>query len=113
MTRTILDRARVRGLRGVGSSRQPANRVGRLSKIASALDVPVTFFFDSEPKARRVAANHDVTFLSALGALRLIKAYDRMSPETRGHFAVLVEEIANTSRARAGAARRRSGNASA
>ena len=75
----------------VGSNRVS---VGRLSKIAAVLDVPQTFFFDREPRALHLSANDGMTFLSAEGALRLIKAYNRMTPETRGHFAKLVEQIA-------------------
>jgi transcriptional regulator with XRE-family HTH domain len=68
--------------------------VGRLHQIAEALDVPATSFFESKPKAFHAAANESVNFLASAGALRLIKAYNRMNRETRATLAALAEEIA-------------------
>jgi transcriptional regulator with XRE-family HTH domain len=69
--------------------------IGRLTRIAEALDVPPTFFFAREAKAAVASGNKAREFLAADGALRLIKAYDRFpSPETRAAFLELAENIA-------------------
>src|SRR5450756_956268 len=50
------------------------NRVGaaRLQQIATALDVPVTFFYDGDGKAREVES---LLFLDSAFSLRLLRAY--------------------------------------
>jgi transcriptional regulator with XRE-family HTH domain len=50
------------------------NRVGaaRLQQIATALDVPVTFFYDGNGKAREVES---LLFLDSSFSLRLLRAY--------------------------------------
>ena len=50
------------------------NRVGaaRLQQIATALDVPVTFFYDGDGKAREVES---LLFLDSNFSLRLLRAY--------------------------------------
>ena len=69
--------------------------IGRLTRIAKALDVPSTFFFAGETKAGVASADKSREFLAADGALRLIKAFDRFpSRETRTSFIQFVESIA-------------------
>jgi transcriptional regulator with XRE-family HTH domain len=69
--------------------------IGRLTRIAKALDVPSTFFFAGETKAGVASADKSRGFLAADGALRLIKAFDRFpSRETRTSFIQFVESIA-------------------
>jgi transcriptional regulator with XRE-family HTH domain len=69
--------------------------VGRLTRIAKALDVSPTFFFARETKASLASGNKALEFLGAEGALRLIKAYDRFSgAEMRTAFVEFVESIA-------------------
>src|SRR2546421_5196610 len=53
------------------------NRVGasRLQQIATALDVPVTFFYDSDSKTREVES---LLFLDSAFSLRLLRAYSRI-----------------------------------
>ena len=69
--------------------------VGRLTRIAKALDVSPTFFFARETKASLASGNKALEFLGAEGALRLIKAYDRVpGREMRTAFVEFVESIA-------------------
>ena len=69
--------------------------IGRLTRIAEALDVPPTFFFAGETKAGVASGNKAREFLAADGALRLIKAFDRFpSRKTRTSFIQFVEGIA-------------------
>jgi len=53
------------------------NRVGaaRLQQIATALDVPVTFFYDGDGKAREVES---LLFLDSAFSLRLLRAYSKI-----------------------------------
>ena len=55
------------------------NRVGaaRLQQIATALNVPVTFFYDGDSKAREVES---LLFLDSAFSLRLLRAYSKDSP---------------------------------
>src|SRR5262245_1556001 len=77
--------------------------IGRLARIAEALDVPPTFFFARETKAGIATGNKSREFLAAAGALRLIKAYDRMQGrELRTAFVEFAEAIAKTEKPRAG-----------
>ena len=57
------------------------NRVGaaRLQQIASALDVPVTFFYDGDNKAREVES---LLFLDSAFSLRLLRAYSKIKDQT-------------------------------
>lgn len=57
------------------------NRVGaaRLQQIATALDVPVTFFYDGDGKAREVES---LLFLDSAFSLRLLRAYSRIKDQT-------------------------------
>ena len=52
------------------------NRVGaaRLQQIATALDVPVTFFYDGDGKSREVES---LLFLDSAFSLRLLRAYSQ------------------------------------
>jgi transcriptional regulator with XRE-family HTH domain len=64
------------------------NRVGaaRLQQIATALDVPVTFFYDGDGKAREV----DSAF-----SLRLLRAYSKIKDQTvQRQLVSLMESIA-------------------
>jgi transcriptional regulator with XRE-family HTH domain len=73
--------------------------IGRLTRIAEALDVPPTFFFARETKSGVASATKSREFLAADGALRLIKAFDRFpSREMRTSFVELAESIAKGER---------------
>jgi transcriptional regulator with XRE-family HTH domain len=73
--------------------------IGRLARIAEALDVPPTFFFTQETKARVAASNKTWEFLATPGALRLIKAYDQLRHRSvRAAFVELAEGIAKIER---------------
>jgi transcriptional regulator with XRE-family HTH domain len=58
------------------------NRVGaaRLQQIATALDVPVTFFYDGDGKAREVES---LLFLDSSFSLRLLRAYAKITGSNR------------------------------
>ena len=71
------------------------NRVGasRLQQIASALDVPVTFFYDSDNKTREVES---LLFLDSAFSLRLLRAYSRIkSQAVQRQLVTLMESIAD------------------
>ena len=71
--------------------------IGRLARIAEALDVPPTFFFARETKAGVATGNKQREFLATAGALRLIKAYDRLqSRDLRMSFVEFAESIAKS-----------------
>ena len=73
--------------------------IGRLTRIAEALDVPPPFFFARETKAGVASANKSREFLAAAGALRLIKAFDRFpSRQMRTSFVQLAESLAKGER---------------
>jgi transcriptional regulator with XRE-family HTH domain len=70
------------------------NRVGaaRLQQIAVALDVPVTFFYDSDSKTREVES---LLFLDSAFSLRLLRAYSRIkSQAVQRQLVTLMEAIA-------------------
>lgn len=70
------------------------NRVGaaRLQQIASALDVPVTFFYDGDNKAREVES---LLFLDSAFSLRLLRAYSKIKDQTvQRQLVSLMESIA-------------------
>ena len=70
------------------------NRVGaaRLQQIATALDVPVTFFYDSDTKTREVES---LLFLDSAFSLRLLRAYSRIkSQAVQRQLVTLMEAIA-------------------
>jgi transcriptional regulator with XRE-family HTH domain len=71
------------------------NRVGaaRLQQIATALDVPVTFFYDSDNKSREVES---LLFLDSAFSLRLLRAYSRIkSQAVQRQMVSLMEAIAD------------------
>ena len=71
------------------------NRVGaaRLQQIATALDVPVTFFYDGDGKTREVES---LLFLDSAFSLRLLRAYSRIKSQTvQRQMVVLMESIAD------------------
>ena len=70
------------------------NRVGaaRLQQIASALDVPVTFFYDGDEKNREVER---LLFLDSPYSLRLLRAYANIKDQTvQRKLLTLIESIA-------------------
>jgi transcriptional regulator with XRE-family HTH domain len=74
------------------------NRVGagRLCRIAEALNVPVTFFFEGARGQNTLAGdvNEALSFLKTAGAIRLLRAYDKMDSDVRGHLLAIVEIVA-------------------
>lgn len=70
------------------------NRVGaaRLQQIATALDVPVTFFYDGDGKAREVES---LLFLDSSFSLRLLRAYTGIKDQTiQRQLVTFMESIA-------------------
>jgi transcriptional regulator with XRE-family HTH domain len=70
------------------------NRVGasRLQQIATALDVPVTYFFDGDGKQREVES---LLFIDSSFSLRLLRAYSKMKDQdVQRQFVSLIESIA-------------------
>jgi transcriptional regulator with XRE-family HTH domain len=70
------------------------NRVGasRLQQVATALNVPVTFFFDSDGKSREVDS---LLFIDSAFSLRLLRAYASVkSQAVQRQFVSLIESIA-------------------
>jgi transcriptional regulator with XRE-family HTH domain len=71
------------------------NRVGasRLQQIATALDVPVTFFYDSDGKTKEVES---LLFLDSAFSLRLLRAYSKIKDQAvQRHMASLMEVVAD------------------
>src|SRR5262249_3030221 len=70
------------------------NRVGaaRLQQIATALDVPVTFFYDGDTKEPEVES---LLFLDSAFSLRLLRAYSKIKDQTvQRQLVSLMESIA-------------------
>jgi transcriptional regulator with XRE-family HTH domain len=70
------------------------NRVGaaRLQQISTALDVPVTFFYDGDGKSREVDS---LLFLDSAFSLRLLRAYAKIKDQTvQRQLVSLMESIA-------------------
>src|SRR5450631_4506512 len=70
------------------------NRVGaaRLQQIATALDVPITFFYDGDGKSREVES---LLFLDSAFSLRLLRAYSKIKDQTvQRQLVSLMESIA-------------------
>ena len=88
-----------------------ANRVsvGRLHRIAEALGVSALSLLDgSDGKARRKTSTDTHQFLTVAGALRLVRAYEKLSRETREALVSLAEGIASQdARATKASAKRR------
>jgi transcriptional regulator with XRE-family HTH domain len=77
------------------------NRVGasRLQQIATALDVPVTFFLDDDGLGKRASDGkrevESLLFVDSAFSLRLLRAYASMKNQTvQRQFVSLVESIA-------------------
>jgi transcriptional regulator with XRE-family HTH domain len=72
------------------------NRVSasRLARVAKALDVSMTFLLGGSHKEGRCNDVGEAKALLTSDAVRLVIAYDRMSPEVRQTFAALVEAVA-------------------
>jgi transcriptional regulator with XRE-family HTH domain len=77
------------------------NRVGaaRLQQIATALDVPVTFFYDGDGKAREVDS---LLFLDSSFSQRLLRAYAAIKDQTIQRQLVTWESIAEAPLPQAG-----------
>jgi transcriptional regulator with XRE-family HTH domain len=70
------------------------NRVGasRLQQIAAALDVPITFFYSGDGKAREVES---LLFIDSSFSLRLLRAYSKVKDQAvQRQFVSLIESIA-------------------
>jgi transcriptional regulator with XRE-family HTH domain len=70
------------------------NRVGaaRLQQIATAVNVPVTFFYDGDGKAREVES---LLFIDSSFSLRLLRAYSKIKKQTvQRQLVSLIESIA-------------------
>jgi transcriptional regulator with XRE-family HTH domain len=77
------------------------NRVGaaRLQQIATALDVPVTFFFDDDGLGKRASDGkrevESLLFIDSAVSLRLLRAYASVKNQTvQRQFVSLIESIA-------------------
>ena len=68
------------------------NRVSaaRLQQIAAALDVPVTFFYDGDSRAREVES---LLFLDSAFSLRLLRAYSKIKDQTLQRQLVSLMEL--------------------
>jgi transcriptional regulator with XRE-family HTH domain len=78
-----------------------ANRVaaGRLQRVAEALEVPITFFYEGstsgEDRGDVDTIDVGLGFLETAGAVRLVRAFSRIrDPEMRRTVMELVEKIA-------------------
>jgi transcriptional regulator with XRE-family HTH domain len=70
------------------------NRVGahRLQQTATALDVPITFFYDGDGKSREVES---LLFIDSSFSLRLLRAYTKIKDQTvQRQLVSLIESIA-------------------
>jgi hypothetical protein len=77
---------------GVGEEAAPGYSAARLQQIATALDVPVTFFYDGDGKAREVES---LLFLDSAFSLRLLRAYAKIKDQTvQRQLVSLMESIA-------------------
>jgi transcriptional regulator with XRE-family HTH domain len=77
------------------------NRIGasRLQLIATALDVPVTFFFDNTDAGKRAIESkrevESLLFLDSSFSLRLLRAYSAVKDQAvQRQFVTLIESIA-------------------
>jgi transcriptional regulator with XRE-family HTH domain len=71
------------------------NRVGaaRLQQIATALDVPVTFFYDSDGNTKEVES---LLFLDSAFSLRLLRAYSKIKDQAvQRQIVTLMEAVAD------------------
>src|ERR1051326_5027972 len=99
MSQTELANALGRTLQQVFKYEKGVNRVGasRLAKIADTLGVPISFFYDGAPGPRTAPGNVNeaLGLIRTAGSLRLVRGFEKMPPEARGHFLALVEILAN------------------
>jgi hypothetical protein len=66
----------------------------RLQQIATALDVPVTFFYDSDSKTKEVES---LLFLDSAFSLRLLRAYSKIKDQAvQRHMVSLMEVVADS-----------------
>ena len=94
MSQTALGEAIGVSFQQVQKYEKGVNRVGaaRLQAIATALDVPVTFFYDGDGKAREVES---LLFLDSAFSLRLLRAYSKIKDQTvQRQLVSLMESIA-------------------
>ena len=76
------------------------NRVGaaRLQQIATALDVPMTFFYDDDRGGKRASDGkrevESLLFLDSSFSLRLLRAYSAVPQHVQRQFVSLIESIA-------------------
>jgi len=64
----------------------------QLQQRATVLDVPVTFFYDGDGKAREVES---LLFLDSAFSLRLLRAYSAIKDQSvQRHFVSLMESVA-------------------
>ena len=76
------------------------NRVGasRLQQIATALDVPVTFFYDDDGLGKRASDDkrevESLLFVDSAFSLRLLRAYSTVPLPVQRQFVSLIESIA-------------------
>ena len=77
------------------------NRVGaaRLQQVATALDVPITFFFDDADAGKRANDSkrevESLLFLDSSFSLRLLRAYSAVKDQAvQRQFVTLIESIA-------------------
>ena len=76
------------------------NRVGasRLQQIATALDVPVTYFFDDDGLGKRAKDGQreveSLLFIDSSFSLRLLRAYSAVPQHVQRQFVSLIESIA-------------------
>jgi hypothetical protein len=74
------------------NTRKASTASARLQQIATALDVPVTFFYDGDGKAREVES---LLFLDSAFSLRLLRAYSKIKDQTvQRQLVSLMESIA-------------------
>src|SRR6476620_3880040 len=77
------------------------NRIGagRLHRISEALEVPITFFFDSTPHAAERGASSSESafgFMQTSGSVRIVKAFHKIkSRKARQLLVDMVEEFAS------------------
>lgn len=75
-----------------------ANRVSAsaLLRLATALKVPVSFFFEGAPggtNATPLAPDFTSGFLTTTDGLAIARAFDRMDPKVRRRFVALAAEM--------------------
>jgi transcriptional regulator with XRE-family HTH domain len=78
------------------------NRIGagRLQRISEALDVPITFFFDTTPHAPALGAERSQEtvfgFMQTAGSVRIVKAFHKIkSPKARQLLVGMAEAMAD------------------